>query len=191
MFLLLEFYIDTWQLIYIEGSLIFTDILKTQQLHSLSVLRPNNIIIDKPFNEYHTFEPSNCKHHLQILRKEMEGKSNCQSIPNKDTRNMQDFMVEKSLENSRMEVLWLTNMLDTRTTMKAKYNQQYSCPHCADGRESGILENPLHLMECRAYADLRQGINPELVQKDRPGYLRRVITRRKELEANLKKTTDN
>ena len=103
---------------------------------------------------------------------------------------MQDFMVEKSLENSRMEVLWLTNMLDTRTTMKAKYTQQYSCPHCADGRESGILESPLHLMECRAYADLRQGINPELVHKDRPEYLRRVIARRKELEAKLQKTTN-
>ena len=81
-------------------------------------------------------------------------------------------------------------MLDTRTTMKAKYNNHYHCPHCTDGRDSGTLESPLHLLECQAYVDLRQGINPELVQRDRPGYLRRVILMRKDLEAKLKKTTN-
>ena len=121
----------------------------------------------------------------------MEGKSKCDNIRNIDTRKMQDFMLDKSLENSRMEVLWLTNMWDTRTTMKAKYNKQYNCPHCADGRESGTLESPSPLMEWKTYADLRQGINPELVQNDRPRYLRRVIARRKELEAKLKKTIDD
>ena len=107
-----------------------------------------------------------------------------------DTGTMQSFMLEKSLENSRMEVLWLTDMLDTRTTMKAKYNKQYHCPHCSDGRESGTLESPSHLMECQAYVGLRQGINPELVRQDRPGYLRRVIAKRKDLEAKLKSTTN-
>ena len=81
-------------------------------------------------------------------------------------------------------------MFDTRTTMKAKYNKQYHCPHCSDGRQSGTLESPLHLMECQAYAELRHGINPELVQQERPGYLRKVIARRKELEAKLQKTTN-
>ena len=56
-------------------------------------------------------------HHLQIIKKEMDGKSKCESIIDIEKRKMQDFMVEKSLENSRMEVLWLTNKLDTRTTM--------------------------------------------------------------------------
>ena len=100
-------------------------------------------------------------------------------------------MLEKSLENSWMEVLWLTDMLDTRTTMKAKYNKQYHCPHCRDGRESGTLESPAHLMECQAYVDLRQGIDSELLLSDRPGYLRRVILKRKELEAKLRKTTES
>ena len=85
----------------------------------------------------------------------MEGKSKCDNIRNLDTRKMQGFMLEKSLENSRMEVLWLTDMLDTRMTMKAKYNKQYHCPHCSDGRRSGTLESPLHLMECQAYVELR------------------------------------
>ena len=71
------------------------------------------------------------------------------------------------------------------------YNKQYHCPHCIDGRESGTLESPAHLMECQAYVGLRQGINPELVLSDRPGYLRRAILKRKELEAKLRKTTDN
>ena len=40
-------------------------------------------------------------------------------------------------------------------------------------------------MHCQAYIDLRQGINPEEDQLDRPGYLRGVIARRKELESKL------
>ena len=51
----------------------------------------------------------------------MEGKSKCDMIQNLDFREMQVFMKDKSLENSRMEILWLTNMIDTRTTMKGKY----------------------------------------------------------------------
>ena len=46
-------------------------------------------------------------------------------------------------------------------------------------------------MECKAYADLSNGINTELVENDRPGYLRRVIAKRKELEAKLRKKTDD
>ena len=55
--------------------------------------------------------------------------------------------------------------------MKAKY-KQYHCPHCNDGRLSGRLESPSHLMECAAYSELRKGINPESVIQERPGYLR-------------------
>ena len=95
-------------------------------------------------------------------------------------------MKEKSLENSRIEVLWLTNMMDTRSTMKGKYSN-YNCPHCEDGQRNGIIETPSHLMHCQAYSDLRQGINPEEDQLDRPGYLRGVISRRKELESKLER----
>jgi hypothetical protein len=126
-------------------------------------------------------------HNLTVIKKEMEGKSKCDSIRNLDFRKIQDFMKDKSLENSRMEILWLTNMLDTRTTMKGKYKNGYQCPHCSDGMIRGTLESPSHLMQCEAYRDLRQGINPDDLQKDRPGYLRNVIARRKELEAKLEK----
>ena len=98
---------------------------------------------------------------------------------------MQVFMKDKSLENSRIEILWLTNMLDTRTTMKGKYKQGYKCPHCPDGTREGTLESPGHLLECQAYLDLRQGSNPECIQSDRAVYLRKVIARRKDLEAKL------
>ena len=123
-------------------------------------------------------------HNLATIKKEMEGKSKCDLICNRDFRKMQDFMKEKSLEKSRIEVLWLTNMIDTRATMKGKY-RKYNCPHCTDGLQNGTLETPSHLMECQAYAGLRQGINPEEDQKDRPFYLMRVIARRKELEAKI------
>ena len=94
-------------------------------------------------------------HNPTIIKKEMEGKSKCDMIWNLDFRQMQVFMKDKSLENSRIEILWLTNMLDTRTTMKGKYKQGYKCPHCPDGTREGTLESPGHLLECQAYLDLR------------------------------------
>ena len=127
-------------------------------------------------------------HHLKVIKEEMEGKSKCDQICNEDLRKMQPFKLDKSLENSRLEVLWLTSMVDTRTSMKGKYKEPYTCPHCSDGWEAGTLESPLHLMTCKAYEEYRQGIDPELNQKERPGYLRKVISRRKVLESKLNNT---
>ena len=58
-------------------------------------------------------------------------------------------------------------------TMKGKYKEPYTCPHCSDGLEA--IESPLQLMSCKGYEDFRQGIDPELDQKERPGYLGKVI----------------
>ena len=44
-----------------------------------------------------------------------------------------------------------------------------------------------HLMVCGAYLDLREGIVPELVVKDRASYLQNVVKRRTLLEQQLKK----
>ena len=41
-------------------------------------------------------------------------------------------------------------------------------------------------MKCRVYADLREGVDPELVLEDRVSYLRKVIQRRKILEQQLR-----
>ena len=125
-------------------------------------------------------------HHLITIKKEMEGKRKCDQIYKRDIRKMQEFMLDKSLENARMEVLWLTDMLDTRSTMKGRY-RQYACPHCCEGRDLGTLETPQHLMHCQAYLQLRQGLNPEEDFVDRSSYLRKVIAKRKELELELKK----
>ena len=70
--------------------------------------------------------------------------------------------------------------------MKGKYKEPYICPHCSEGLEAGVLESPIHLMSCKAYEDLRQGIDPELDQRERPSYLRKVIARRKELELKIR-----
>ena len=123
-------------------------------------------------------------HNHTTVKKEMQGKSKCGQIYTRDLRKMQAFMLDKSLENSRIEVLWLTNMIDTRTTMKGKY-KQYNCPHFSEGLIEKVLESPQHLMQCHAYKDLRLGINPEENQEDRPMYLRKIISRRKELESKL------
>ena len=103
---------------------------------------------------------------------------------NTDLRHMQKYMLDKSLSNSRIEFLWRTSMLDTRSTMKGKYTK-YTCPHCMEGVELKTIETPLHWMSCAAYLDLRVGLDPELVEQDRAPYLRQVILRRKELEKNL------
>ena len=46
----------------------------------------------------------------------------------------------------------------------------------------------LMLSTCGAYSDLREGLNPEVVLKDRATFLRGAIKRRKELESKLKTT---
>ena len=99
-------------------------------------------------------------------------------------------MYKKSLEQSRLEFLWETRMVDLRTNMKGKYEKdKYSCPHCAEGRDQGVLESPDHfLSECAAYADVRAGLNVEAVLEDRAVFLRKAIKRRKELEIRLKTT---
>ena len=89
-------------------------------------------------------------HNHCTVKKEMEGKSKCDTIAKQELQKMQEFMKDKSLENSRIEVLWLTSMIDTRTTMKGKY-KHYSCPHCREGINEGVLESPHHLIQCEAY----------------------------------------
>ena len=112
----------------------------------------------------------------------MEPLSKLRYIRNTDTRRMQEYMKQKSLENSRIEFVWETNMIDTRMNMKGRYQKdKYQCPHC----QEGSLETSEHLMICRMYADLREGINPELVIEERATYSRKVIQRRKILELQL------
>ena len=78
-------------------------------------------------------------------------------------------------------------MIDTRCNMKGKYKKdQYQCPQCFEGSQpGGSLETSDHLMVCAAYADLRDGLNPELVIEDRSTYPRKVIKRRMLLEEQL------
>ena len=42
-------------------------------------------------------------------------------------------------------------------------------------------------LECSSYRDLRQGVDPELVLKDRCKFIRKVIDKRKKLEDELNK----
>jgi hypothetical protein len=125
---------------------------------------------------------------MKMAKENMADKEKCQVIRNRDCRYVQPYMYKKSLLQSRMEFLWDTMMIDTRTTMKGKYaKDKYSCPHCREGREQGELETPSHLLtSCSAYSDLRTGVNPELVLEDRATFLIRAIARRKELEQKLR-----
>ena len=91
-------------------------------------------------------------------------------------------MFKKSLLQSRMKFLWDTDMIDTRTTMKCKYEKdQLECAHCEAGSVEGVLETPSHLLlSCAAYSNLREDSHPEGVLEDM------TIGRRKELENKLK-----
>ena len=94
---------------------------------------------------------------MKCAKTQMEPLEKCCLIRNEDCRFM------KSLEQSRLEFIWQTQMLDTRTTMKRRYKKdQYSCPHCEEGREQGVLETPDHILSsCRDFSDLRVGLNLE------------------------------
>ena len=133
-------------------------------------------------------EEAMVNHHLKEIRKEMEPLSKMTKIKVTDTRQMQPYMKQKSLQNSRTEFLWETNMLDTRMNMKGKYKKdEYQCPHCLEGRQpGGSLETSDHLLVCSAYTDLREGKDPELVLEDRASYLRQVVLRRSKLEKQLR-----
>ena len=78
-------------------------------------------------------------HNMKIVKQELEGLKKTKPLSCKDLSQMQPFMFEKSLADSRMEVLWLTNMLDTRATMKGKYGKDdIYCPHCPEGRQDQL-----------------------------------------------------
>ena len=88
-------------------------------------------------------------------------------IQNKDTRAMQPYMRQKSLENSRIEFLWESNMIETRVNMKGMYEKdKYEFPHCT----AGSLETSDHLMISSVYADLRKGSNPGSIITGRHTY---------------------
>ena len=122
---------------------------------------------------------------IKIIKKEMEPYKKLDKVKYGDFRQMAPYMLEKSLEDSRLEFLWLTDMLDSRMTMSKKYSSPY-CPHCAAGQVLGAVESsPEHWMSCEAYREYRDGLNPDLVHKDRVVYLRKVLKKRKELEKKL------
>ena len=67
-------------------------------------------------------------------------------IKHLDCRYMQPYMKNKSLEDSRLEFRWLTDMLDTKTTMPGRYGGGRTCPDCPEGREGGQEESPSHML---------------------------------------------
>ena len=127
-------------------------------------------------------------HHMKEVKEQMEPLTKMELLKRQDTRKMKPYMKQKSLDNSRIEFKWQTHMIDTRMNMKGRYTKdKYECPHCPEGRQpGGCLETSDHLLVCRAYQDLREGLDPELVEGDRATYLRRVIARRTALESQLR-----
>ena len=118
----------------------------------------------------------------------MEPLKKMQTLKMKDTQHMQSYMKQKSLANSRLEFQWQTNMIDTRENMRGRYpKDKYECPHCPEGRQpGGCLETSGHLLVCRVYQDLREGLDSEVVEEDRATYLRKVIMRRTALERQMR-----
>ena len=121
-------------------------------------------------------------HHLSGLKEEMKARKKLDRISNEDCRMMQQYMMKKSLEDSRLEFRWRTGMLDCRAWMPAKYGGVKACPHCPEGREAGEEESGVHWLTCQAYSRVRQGLDPEGSQEDRIVFLRRVQLIRTELE---------
>ena len=126
---------------------------------------------------------------MKCAKEKMEPLEKCRVVRNRDCRHVQPYMFQKSLEQSRLQILWDTKMINTRSTMKGKYEKgKYNCPHCSVGREQGALETPEHLLsDCSAYSDLRTGLNVEVVLENRCAFLRMAIKRRKGLEEKLRK----
>ena len=58
---------------------------------------------------------------MKEVKEEMEPLKKMDKLKMKDTRSMQPYMKQKSLENRRIEFQWQTNMIETRVNMKGKY----------------------------------------------------------------------
>ena len=121
-------------------------------------------------------------HHMKHLKLEMEKLSKLDRISCKDIRFMQGYMKQRSLEDARLEFRWRTGMLDCRAWMPAKYGGEKACPYCRAGKEDGEEESGIHWMTCDAFSQIRQGLDPELVDTDRWRFLRKVQIVRAELE---------
>ena len=50
---------------------------------------------------------------MKLAKIEMKPLEKCSVIMNRDCRSVQPYMYEKSLEQSRLEFLWETRLLDT------------------------------------------------------------------------------
>ena len=62
------------------------------------------------------------------VKKEMgsAGYKKLDKIKNQDCRAMQQYKKDKSLEDSRLEFRWLTDMIDTRNTMPVRREEDLS-----------------------------------------------------------------
>ena len=89
-----------------------------------------------------------------------------------------------SLEDSRVEFRYRVGMLGNTVNMGKKYKNK-ECPHCIPGREQGVEESSQHWLDCEAYSELRRGLDPQTILKDRVLYLRRVQLLRIELEKTV------
>ena len=103
-------------------------------------------------------------------------------LQNTELRYMQEHM--KLTLDSRLEFRYRVGMLDNRANMGKKYKSK-ECPHCILGREQGVEESSQHWLECEAYSELRRGLDPETILRDRVLYLRRVQLLRIELEKTV------
>ena len=84
----------------------------------------------------------------------MECLTKLDNMQKEDLRKPQDYMQLISLEDARLELRYRAGMLDNRGCMSKKYTS-------------------------KAYKELRHGMDPELVLKDRLIFLRRVQDLRK------------
>ena len=121
--------------------------------------------------------------HLSELKEEY-GMKKLKHLQHTELRYMQDYMKLASLEDSRVEYRYRVGMLDNRVNMGKKYKNK-QCPHCIPGREHGVEESSQHWLDCEAYSELRRGMDPETILKDRVLYLRRVQLLRIELEKTV------
>ena len=117
-------------------------------------------------------------HNMKVVKEEMEAKApkKLKHMRKLDCSKQQAFMKQASLQDSRLEFLWLSNILDTRTTRGNKYSNKF-CPHCregAGGQGGGVSSTPGGILR-GVYADLRYRLDPLLGQHDRNLFLKQAI----------------
>jgi hypothetical protein len=116
------------------------------------------------------------------MKKEMEEKSTkLKDIQHGDFTNVQDYLKQQSVENTRMAFHVISKMVqEIPANFKEKYRKNENglkCKHCQEGQ----IMSQSHCLECPAWVQIREGLDLRNIV-DMATFFRKLLTERDKLD---------